>query len=54
MGATLPILAGIVPTAVFAISVLSMLRKVARRRELLSYRLGNIALANIGNAAYSF
>ena len=54
MGATLPILAGIVSTAVFAISVLPMLRKVARTRELSSYSLGNIALANIGNAVHSF
>jgi hypothetical protein len=54
MGATLPILAGMVSTAVFAISVLPMLRKVALTRDLSSYSLGNIALANIGNAVHSF
>jgi len=53
MGATLPILAGMVSTAIFAGSVLPMLLKAARTHELSSYSLGNIALANIGNAVHS-
>lgn len=53
MGATLPILAGMVSTTIFAGSVLPMLLKAARTRELSSYSLGNIALANIGNAVHS-
>lgn len=53
MGATLPILAGAVSTAVFAGSVLPMLRKAAQTHEMSSYSLGNIALANIGNAVHS-
>ena len=53
MGATLPILAGMVSTAIFAGSVLPMLLKAVRTRELSSYSLGNIALANIGNAVHS-
>lgn len=53
MGATLPLLAGMVSTAVFAGSVVPMLRKAARTRELSSYSPGNIALANIGNAVHS-
>jgi hypothetical protein len=53
MDATLPILAGMVSTAVFASSVLPMLCKAARTRDLSSYSFGNITLANIGNAVHS-
>ena len=53
MGATLPVLAGMVSTAVFAGSVLPMLHKALRTRELSSYSFGNIALANVGNAVHS-
>ncbi|WP_206050870.1 hypothetical protein [Nocardioides speluncae] len=53
MEATLPVLAGMVSTAVFAGSMLPMLRKALRTRELSSYSLGNIALANVGNAVHS-
>jgi hypothetical protein len=53
MGATLPVLAGMVSTAVFAGSMLPMLHKALRTRELSSYSFGNIALANVGNAVHS-
>ena len=53
MDATLPIIAGTVSTIVFAGSVLPMLRKALRTRELSSYSFGNIALANVGNAIHS-
>ncbi|WP_211754358.1 hypothetical protein [Nocardioides gansuensis] len=53
MDATLPILAGMVSTAVFAGSTLPMLHKARRTRDLSSYSLGNIALANVGNAVHS-
>jgi len=53
MDATLPIVAGMVSTAVFASSVLPMLCKAARTRDLSSYSLGNITLANVGNAVHS-
>jgi len=53
MELTLPVLAGMVSTAVFAGSVLPMLHKALRTRELSSYSLSNIALANIGNVVHS-
>ena len=46
-------LAGIVSTAVFVGSVLPMLHKALRTRELSSYSFGNIALANLGNVVHS-
>jgi hypothetical protein len=52
MDTTLPMLAGMVSTAIFAGSVLPMLHKALRTRELSSYSLGNIALANVGNAVH--
>ncbi|HEX6149847.1 hypothetical protein [Nocardioides sp.] len=53
MELTLPVLAGMVSTAVFAGSVLPMLHKALRTRELSSYSLSNIVLANLGNAVHS-
>ena len=53
MGPTLPVVAGIVSTAVFAGSMLPMLVKAARTRDLSSYSLGNLVLANVGNAVHS-
>ena len=40
-------------TAVFAGSMLPMLVKAARTRDLSSYSIGNLVLANIGNAVHS-
>ena len=42
-----------VSTAVFASSMLPMLVKAARTRDLSSYSIGNLVLANIGNAVHS-
>jgi hypothetical protein len=53
MDATLPVLAGIVSTVIFVSSTLPMLYKALRTRELGSYSLGNLTLANVGNAVYS-
>lgn len=53
MDTTLPMLAGMVSTAVFVGSVLPMLHKALRTRELSSYSFGNIAMANLGNVVHS-
>ena len=53
MDTTLPVIAGMVSTVIFAASTLPMLHKALRTRELSSYSLGNIALANVGNAVHS-
>lgn len=50
---SLPVLAGMVSTTVFASSMLPMLLKAARTRDLSSYSIGNLVLANIGNAVHS-
>jgi len=48
-----PILAGVASTVIFAVSALPMLVKAYRSRDLSSYSLGNIGLANVGNAVHS-
>lgn len=53
MHTTLPMLAGTAATIVFVASVLPMLHKALRTRDLSSYSFGNIALANLGNAVHS-
>ena len=53
MSTSLPVLAGIVSTIIFAASTLPMLAKAYRTRDLSSYSLGNILLANVGNAVHS-
>src|SRR5687767_1091606 len=53
MEPTLPVIAGSVSTAIFAVSMLPMLVKAGRSRDLSSYSLGNIALANVGNVVHS-
>ena len=50
---SLPTLAGLASTVIFAASTLPMLVKAYRSRDLTSYSLGNIALANIGNMVHS-
>jgi hypothetical protein len=50
---SLPVLAGIASTIIFAASTLPMLVKARRTRDLSSYSLGNILLANVGNAVHS-
>ena len=50
---SLPVLAGIASTLIFAASTFPMLVKAHRTRDLSSYSLGNILLANLGNAVHS-
>ena len=50
---SLPVLAGIVSTAIFATSTLPMLVKAHRSKDLSSYSLGNLVLANAGNVVHS-
>ena len=49
----LPFLAGAGATLIFAASTLPMLVKARRTRDLSSYSLGNISLANVGNVVQS-
>jgi hypothetical protein len=53
MSTSLPVLAGIISTIIFAASTFPMLAKAHRTRDLSSYSLGNIGLANVGNAVHS-
>lgn len=50
----LPIIAGIVSTFMFSVSTLPMLRKAFQTRDLRSYSLGHLTLANGGNLVHSF
>ncbi|MEJ1113145.1 hypothetical protein WBN73_02480 [Paenarthrobacter sp. CCNWLY172] len=50
----IPLLAGTVSTVLFAASMLPMLLKAVRTKDVASYSLGNIALTNIANAVHSF
>jgi uncharacterized protein with PQ loop repeat len=50
---SVPTLAGIASTVIFAWSVLPMLAKAYQTRNLASYSLGNLVLANVGNAVHS-
>src|SRR4051794_38918189 len=47
------IIAGTISTVIFALSTLPMLAKAVRTRDLRSYSLGNILLANVGNVMHS-
>jgi hypothetical protein len=49
----IPVLAGIASTTIFAASVLPMVVKARRSRDLRSYSRGNLVLANIGNGVHS-
>ena len=49
----IPVLAGLASTALFVASTLPMLVKARRTRDLSSYSLGNLLLANTGNAIHS-
>src|SRR5215510_11252034 len=50
---SVPVLAGAASTVIFAVSTVPMLVKAYRSRDLSSYSLGNIGLANLGNAVHS-
>ena len=47
------VLAGTASTVLFVASVLPMLVKAARTRDLTSYSRGNLVLANVGNLVHS-
>ena len=49
----LPLVAGTVSTIMFALSMLPMLLKAARTRDLGSYSLGYILLSNVANVIHS-
>ena len=53
MSMSLSVLAGSVSTALFVASTLPMLVKAARTRDLGSYSVGNLVLANVGNLTYA-
>jgi hypothetical protein len=53
MDVGLPVVAGMISTAIFALSTLPMLLKAAHTRDLGSYSLGNILLSNVGNVIHS-
>lgn len=53
MGTSIAVTAGAVASIVFASSVLPMLRKAARTKDLTSYSRSQLVLANIGNLVYS-
>jgi hypothetical protein len=50
---SLPVIAGALSTVIFVLSTLPMLVKAARSKDLASYSLGNILLANLGNAVHT-
>jgi uncharacterized protein with PQ loop repeat len=51
-GTDVALLAGTISTILFASSTLPMLVKAIRTRDLASYSLANIVLANVGNAVH--
>ena len=53
MTSSLPITAGAIATVIFAGSVLPMLGKAARTKDMRSYSRGHLVLANVGNLFYS-
>jgi uncharacterized protein with PQ loop repeat len=53
MDLNLPVIAGTISTTIFALSTLPMLSKAFRTKDLRSYSLGNILLANVGNVIHS-
>ncbi len=50
---SIAILAGTASSLLFAASVLPMLIKAARTRDLTSYSRGNLVLANVGNLVHA-
>ncbi|MGH7428426.1 MAG: hypothetical protein ACREJ4_08760, partial [Candidatus Methylomirabilaceae bacterium] len=49
----LPLLAGTASTVIFAVSMLPMLVKAARTKDLASYSLGNLFMSNVANVIHS-
>jgi uncharacterized protein with PQ loop repeat len=52
-GMELSVAAGVVSTVIFVVSMVPMLVKAARTKELQSYSLGNMLLTNAGNLVHS-
>ncbi len=53
METNLPVIAGTISTTIFVLSTLPMLLKAFQTKDLTSYSLGNILLANVGNVVHS-
>ena len=53
MAASAPMLAGATSTVLFVASYLPMLVRAYRTRDLHSYSLGNLVIANVGNVVYA-
>ena len=53
MGIEVPVIAGFTSTILFAISTLPMLARAYRTKDLHSYSIGNILIANGGNLVHS-
>lgn len=53
MPVTLPMIAGTISTVLFVVSYLPMLVKAVRTKDLSSYSLGNLVIANVGNVVHS-
>ncbi|WP_235856774.1 hypothetical protein [Occultella glacieicola] len=53
MDASVAVVAGSISTVIFAGSVMPMVLKALRTRDLASYSLGNLLLANTGNVVHS-
>jgi uncharacterized protein with PQ loop repeat len=53
MAMSVPMLAGMISTTLFVLSYLPMLVKAVRTKDLTSYSLGNLVMANVGNAVHS-
>ena len=51
--ASLPVLAGSASTVLFVASTLPMLVKAIRTKDLGSYSVGNLVLANVGNLVHA-
>jgi uncharacterized protein with PQ loop repeat len=49
----LPIVAGTLSTSLFVVSYLPMLVKAFRTRDLRSYSVSNLVIANVGNVVHS-
>lgn len=53
MTVSLPVLAGTVSTVLFVVSYLPMLVKAFRTKDMASYSLGSLLIANLGNVVHS-
>jgi uncharacterized protein with PQ loop repeat len=53
MATILPVIAGTISTAIFALSMFPMLLKAWRTKDLRSYSLDSIVLTNVANVVHS-